>query len=151
MAEHDSHQDEENLRAPEPLQRALVELQKERIFVPPAVDEAVLSAARRHLEREEAPRRVWQSWAPWAAAAASIVLLGVFAPGYFKASKSREYSREDINHDGRVDILDAFALARKIERGERGLRDVNGDGVVDGRDAAEIARHAVKLEKKGHS
>src|SRR5437667_11850720 len=108
MAEENSPQDNDSLRAPEPLKRALVALQKERIFVSPAVDEAVLGAARRHLSRAEAPRRFWPSWAPWAAAAASVVLLGVFVPAFFKASSSREYSREDINRDGRVDILDAF-------------------------------------------
>jgi Dockerin type I domain len=61
--------------------------------------------------------------------------------------------REDLNHDGKVDILDAFMLAKKLQGApvlERTL-DLNGDGVVDQRDVEIIAVHAVSLEKRGRS
>lgn len=148
MAEHNSPPDDDSLRAPEPLKRALAELRKERLFVSPAVDEAVLSAARSHLRKRAASRPSWQKWA---AMAASLALVAWLALTLLNRPQDGSLAREDINRDGRVDILDAFALARKIERGEPGLRDVNGDGVVDGRDTDEIARHAVKLERKGRS
>ena len=61
------------------------------------------------------------------------------------------FAREDINHDGRVDILDAFQLARELESGAKPAADLNGDGVVDQRDADLIAARAVRLEKGGRS
>ena len=50
-----------------------------------------------------------------------------------------------------MDILDAFALARTVERGTRLNRqlDLNGDGRVDRQDADTLAARAVALEKGG--
>jgi hypothetical protein len=61
--------------------------------------------------------------------------------------------REDLNGDGKVDILDAFMLAKKLRGGAASeLRlDVNGDGMIDRRDVETIAAHAVSLEKRGRS
>ena len=66
-------------------------------------------------------------------------------------SRARGYAREDVNQDGRVDILDAFQLAREIQSGAAlpTALDFNGDGVVDRSDADVIASEAVSLEKKG--
>jgi hypothetical protein len=63
------------------------------------------------------------------------------------------HAGEDLNHDGRVDILDAFQLARQLQTGQKpaaGL-DLNGDGVVDWRDVEVLATRAVHLEKGGQS
>ena len=59
----------------------------------------------------------------------------------------------DLNHDGQVDILDAFALARQLkESAQSNLQlDMNGDGVVDERDVATLAARAVSLGKGGRS
>jgi hypothetical protein len=60
--------------------------------------------------------------------------------------------REDIDGNGRVDILDAFALARSIRDGGGGGRaewDVTGDGRVDEADVKAIAAAAVRLEQMG--
>jgi Dockerin type I domain len=138
-------------QAPAKLVAALKELPSRRVFVPPAVDEAVLAAARRHLA---GPKRsgfsIFRPWLKWPAlATACIVLIGLV---YFSARQSRlasNFAREDLNHDGKVDILDAFQLARELQGGTKraaGL-DLNGDGVVDQRDVEIIARHAVRLEK----
>lgn len=53
----------------------------------------------------------------------------------------------DVDEDGRIDILDAFALARRIRTTKTELinGDQNGDGVVDGADVDLIAMTAVTL------
>ena len=60
---------------------------------------------------------------------------------------------EDLNGDGQVDMLDAFALARELQQGQtpRPQLDLNGDGVVDERDVQVLANRAVSLEAGGHS
>jgi len=143
---------EEDLGAPPRLQAALQALNKEQIFVPPQVDEAVLRAAREQLAKAH-KRPVWRTLAPWAAAAAALTL-GVWLVRNQSPSASRNaFAPQDINHDGKVDILDAFALARQLEQGEKPNRqeDQNGDGVVDRRDVDAIAAQAVKLGKGGRS
>jgi hypothetical protein len=110
-------------------------------------------ALRRH--GQDAP--AWCRFMPWAAAAAAILLLAAI-PQFFKQpatgpARDSAFARGDLNHDGRVDILDAFALARQLKQGEtRNLQlDVNGDGVVDERDVATLAARAVKLGQGRHS
>ena len=68
-------------------------------------------------------------------------------------ARDSAFARWDLDRDGRVDILDAFAVARQLKQGgTRNLQlDVNGDGVVDERDVAAIAARAVKLEQGGRS
>jgi hypothetical protein len=146
--------DGEEPKAPARLVAALKESAPRRVFVPPTVDDAVLASARRQLAK---PQRTGygalRSWLLWpATATACLVLAGV---GFFllRQPGSSRFAAEDINHDGRVDILDAFALARAVQAGVKPMRgpDLNGDGVVDQRDVAWIAAQAVKLEKGGRS
>ena len=145
-----TRRDGEERQAPQKLVAALKELPARRVFVPPTVDEAVLRAARRQLAPRLRPGFGWLRFRfAWPAiAAACLALIGII---YFfsKTGSDAELAREDLNHDGRVDILDAFQLARELRSGEKAPagRDVNGDGVVDERDAALIAVHAVKLGK----
>lgn len=146
--------DGEAPNAPARLVAALKEPPPRRVFVPPTVDDAVLAAARRHLARP--PRFGFAGLRPWlfwpAAATVGIALIGI---GLFLARQAGwppEFAREDINRDGQVDILDAFALARAVRGGDQpSSLDLNGDGTVDGRDAEQIAAQAVKLEKGGRS
>jgi hypothetical protein len=150
-----TRRDGEEPQAPEKLVAALEELPARRVFVPPAIDAAVLLAARRHLAR---PRQsgsgallAWLKWPVWAAACLAIIcLVYVFMKPDGAASI---IARQDINHDGRVDILDAFQIARELQSGRKvavGL-DLNGDGVVDQRDVEVIAAQAVRLGKGGRS
>jgi hypothetical protein len=103
--------------------------------VPAAVDRQILAGARVHLAR--------RSWRRWIAAAATIVVGGsvalVMLPGRTTpqqaqntASLSTRTSADDINADGRTDILDALALARR------------GDAPAARIDAIAVA--AVRLE-----
>jgi len=150
-----TRRDGEEPQAPEKLVAALEELPARRVFVPPAIDAAVLLAAHRHLV---GPRRpgfgamlAWLKWPAWAAACLVVVGLVCFfkKPGGVTST----VALMDLNHDGRVDILDAFQLTRELQSGQKppsGL-DLNSDGVVDQRDVHIIASQAVKLEKGGRS
>ncbi len=53
----------------------------------------------------------------------------------------------DITADGQVDVLDAFALVKAIERGDGdGLADFNGDGHTDGRDVHVLTARIVRVD-----
>ncbi len=56
-------------------------------------------------------------------------------------------SLSDINHDGRVDILDAFALAKTVESGSGGNEgDMDRDGRLTQSDVKLIATQVVMLQ-----
>ncbi len=147
MAEQNREPQEESLLAPEKLVEALNRLQKERIFVPPALDHAVLREARKHLRRLKRPQSRWKSRLSWAAMAACLALAVWLGERFSTPTRARPFAREDINRDGRVDILDAFALSRRIETGGTldPRWDINGDGRVDRADVDAIAARAVNL------
>jgi hypothetical protein len=148
---------DEALEAPPKLVAALKRLPQEPVFIPPTADEAILRAARQHLGGPVPARTAWFRFMPWAAAAASIVLLAAIPLFYMRPAhgpvRDSAFAHGDLNHDGHVDILDALALARQLKQGrDKDLQlDVNGDGVVDGRDVSAIAARAVRLERAGHS
>ena len=152
MNEQNQRQPEQGPKAPAKLVTDLKGLHKEHIFVPPKVDESILNAAREHLKetsRKPAEQQPWiPQWTPWAAAAASLMLLlfltlpGEKQPPISVAIKSPM----DINKDGQVDILDAFTLASRIEhRTIEEKWDINGDGQVNQADVEEISAFAVRL------
>ena len=153
---HDN--DSDGSPAPSRLMAALQQSQAPRVFVPPTVDEAVLRAARERL----APARPRESslltrWWRWPAFATACLLLCAVAYRLTRTPSPQNpplaYVREDLNRDGRVDILDAFQLVRQLQSGDQPgpNLDFNGDGVVDNHDANTIAAQAVKLEKGGQS
>ncbi len=157
MPDNHQHQEDEALQAPPELVPALGRLSQKPVFIPPTVDEAILRAAQRHLGKPGRPGLKWWHFMRWVAAGAAVVLLALI-PLFFRKPAPNPpagaaFAREDLNHDGRVDILDAFALARQLKSGGTpGLQlDMNGDGVVDERDTAILAARAVNLEKGGHS
>jgi hypothetical protein len=150
MADSDPSNHEQDFRTPPRLIRALGELQKETILIPPAVDASVLDRVRpqlaairrRHARRQKTTRLL--------ALAAAFVIMGWIVNLALNPIRGvKATAAEDINRDGTVDILDAFQLAREIKSGKTisaGL-DLNGDGRVDAADVELIARHAVSLEK----
>ncbi len=154
MAENSG--DDQGLQAPEKLVAVLQRSRSEPIFVPPAVDETILRAARNHLAPETQARFRWRPFLSWLAAATAVIVAVALHFARFNPSTPTNpaaFAKEDINHDGRVDILDAFAVARQLKHGPVSDRrlDVNGDGVVDERDTQMIATEAVKLDKAGRS
>jgi dockerin type I repeat protein len=143
--------DGEEPQAPARLVAALKEPPARRVFVPPVIDESILNSARRHLAGPaSSPGRftVLRSWLWPGIATACLVLFGL---NYFIGRSNRDVA--DVNRDGQVDILDAFQLARGVQRGEKSVSemDLNGDGIVDQLDAEIIAARAVKLDKGGRS
>lgn len=153
-----TRRDGEEVEAPPKLVAALREPPARRVFVPPAVDSFILNAARRHLAQPERKKfqffRPWIAWPALATACLAIVGLVVFTVFTTRRPSSLQtFAREDINHDGRVDILDAFQLARSLQSETKpaAASDVNHDGVVDWRDTEFIAGRAVKLGKGGRS
>jgi hypothetical protein len=147
MAGPDSDREDENLRAPTRLIEALKSAPKERLFVPPAVDEAVLRTSRAHLKNCESRSFGGKSWISWAAMAACLMLGASLGHRYLQPPQRGPFDRADLNRDGRVDILDAFVLAEKIETGvflDPGW-DINRDGRVDRADVNAIAARAVSV------
>jgi hypothetical protein len=177
----EQHKDE-NLKAPPRLIAALRQLPKESVFVPRTVDESLMKAARQHLFRSERKRPSWFRLLPWSVATAGLVAVlflvypraKEFRTGSTSSRSTKSVQRgsentgesgvkwqshgladvrEDLNGDGKVDILDAFMLAKKLQGAPSSDSrfDVNGDGVIDRRDVETIAAHAVSLEKRGRS
>jgi hypothetical protein len=130
---------------------------------PDALEEAMAARAGRHAARVRAAlvagaaageRRRLLRAAPWIAAAAAVVALGTAGvlwraaatPAPAAEAPARAASADDVNRDGRVDVLDAFALARAVEAGAgRPEWDRNRDGAVDRADVDAVALAAVAL------
>jgi hypothetical protein len=122
--------------------------------VPAVVDARVLNDAAATYARRARHRR-WLRWAgAGAAAAAAVVIVGLILPhrGAVNEPKPRYSLKGDLDGNGRVDILDAFSLARRL-RDANGrslpadqLQDVNGDGVIDQKDVDLLARMAVQVD-----
>jgi len=124
--------------------------------VPQQVDKAIVDRARHRLTR---PRRliIPLRWAAATAAAAVIAISAILyqgrAPLNHQSSiinyQSGRPGPADIDGNGRVDILDAFRLARHIEsRGPADMKwDLNGDGLLDRKDVDAVAFAAVRLDK----
>lgn len=132
------------------LRQALRECRSPVIFVPPQIDDAILAQARQHLATIRPETGSW--WRPGRLAlAAGLAVIGTAAGILVLASRERTPAdTADLNRDRRIDILDAFALARQLESGHATL-DVNGDGTVDRQDIEALAGRAVALPKGGAS
>jgi len=144
---------DEDLKAPPRLIEALRQAASEPIFVPPTIDKTIIKAAELHLNpsRQGRARRIWW-WTALATASAVVVALALVTVPW-QRSPDGGFAVEDVNRDGQIDILDAFALARKVKQGissDKNL-DLNGDGVIDEKDVATISAHAVKIERGGRS
>jgi dockerin type I repeat protein len=168
-----------NLDPPPSLGRELRRVYRSGVAVPGERDEAVLAAARGRagvIRARRARGRVLARLGAVAGLAAAVAVAAVVwprgggtrngpaVPGqggrtpFAQSGEGRGTDPRDVNGDGVVDILDAFAVARAVEGGaseeERRVRaagrapmgwDFNGDGVVDRRDAESIAVSVVRL------
>jgi hypothetical protein len=128
-----------------------------RLHEPPAMDldgldDTVLGEAGRRIGRP--PRPLLLRPAPWLAAAAALalaatawVLVGRSRPAPAPAT-TVALAPEDIDANGRVDILDAFVIARVLASGDEPdpAWDVNADGVVDDADVDLVAMTGVRLD-----
>lgn len=132
----------------------LSNLFKPQDSIPPEVDRAILDKASHKFLRRQKRNRIIRRIGI-AAATAAVILLA-FSLDLSKKPKSQApstYLAQTINYDidksGRVDILDAFKLARHIESAthvDKNL-DMNGDGIINQDDVDSIALAAVSLDK----
>lgn len=138
---------------PEDLRRALGQVYGHPLSVPAELDERILRDARGGYDRR---MRRWLlvRWcgAGLAAAAAVAFAVRIFITHPTPAAQRDNVARQvaqlgDVDHNGRVDVLDAYTVARRIARHEPldPSWDVNGDGVVDEKDVDLIAHMAVRV------
>ena len=146
-----------DLRVPSKLSADLNALFEPQVGVPPEVDRAVMDRAYKHLAPLQSGKgkRLRIHWG-WRIAAAAAVIILAFSldltkqtgptTDSFSLSKAQA---TDIDRNGRVDILDAFKLARHIESAGRTETewDFNGDGLIDRNDVDVVANAAVRLDK----
>ena len=134
-------------RTPTPhadLARDLGRLYRPRFEVPSEVDDQVLHAARAN--------RLASGWRRWrirvaAAAAALLVGMTIWVGLLDQNTEPPPALAGDVDGSGRVDIVDAFLLAKRVERASASdLRfDLNGDGAVDRGAVDHVALAAVRL------
>ena len=161
MTEKKEHFDEDlDLRISPKLSEDLNTLFKPQFSVPPELDRAIMDKAHQHFIPKHWRHRIFHHISLWRIAAAAAVIIFAFSlnltekPG---PSTSRtvlvKAQAVDIDRNGRVDILDAFKLARHIEFANRTDKkwDINEDGVVNGKDVDLVASAAVSLplQKQG--
>jgi hypothetical protein len=120
--------------------------ERARIFVPPTLEEAILKNAREHFEGAPTnPRVSWRRWWIFGVPAFAAIVIAFLVFNH----RAPQLAREDINRDGRVDILDALALARAVEGKTNNERlDQNGDRQLDDADVRAVALAAVRLDRK---
>ena len=172
MTEKKGHFDEDlDLKVSPKFSEDLNTLFKPQFSVPPELDRAIMDQANRLLVQRHWRHRIFRHISLWRVAAAAAVIIFAFSLNLTQKpepSTSRtvlvKAQAVDIDRNGRVDILDAFKLARHIESADRtktnlspvsstgqALRkqgwDINGDGLVDRNDVDLVALSAVRLDK----
>lgn len=146
---------------------ALRELDGPAVMPDPLRDADVISGARRHLagvaqvERKRRNLRLFfAGGAGGALAAAAMIAFVVLvwnpankpmaSQDHFAATESSiadAIDPVDLDANGSIDILDAYALAKKIQQGEPSIaNDFNNDGRIDQLDIDLIANQAVQLD-----
>jgi hypothetical protein len=142
---------------PRQLRDALQRLDGPSINVPAELDDRILAEARAGFRRRVRFRPAVR-WAAAVAAAAAVIAIisGIWIQTHRLSSRSVAVAIPghvipaipgDMNGDGKVDMLDAYLLAREIAPGGPANlnHDINGDGVVDQRDVDAIANSAVRV------
>lgn len=138
---------------PPQLAARLNELYGKSVAVSATTDHAILAAARTGFWRRGRGRRVVRWVGATAAAAAAVVVVALTLRRGGAGDATRVAVSEppavagDVDRSGRVDMLDAFVLARKLDAKAAAAKgdDVNGDGVLDRRDVDAVAAMAVRL------
>ena len=143
--------DEIDLGVPDRLSDDLKTLFEPKTPVAGRVDRVVMDAARRRLTRPVPNRR--RLWIAGISAAAvlllAVVLSGPWQTESASLSDNAIQMPADVDGNGRIDILDAYRLARHVEgAGKLDMRwDQNHDGAVNAADVDLVASAAVRLDK----
>ncbi len=121
------------------------------VTVPEAQDAAILALASATARRIRGRRRHLVALGALAAAAAVVLMLVWNGPRWPGRDDGRAvaFHPHDVNRDGEVDILDAFALARTVDRAgdTRDEWDFNRDRVVDGGDVSWLGARIVAISE----
>lgn len=157
MNEETKHFDEDlDLRVSKKFSEDLNILFKPQFSIPPEVDRAVMDKAHQHFTQKHWSHHILRHISIWRVAAAAAVIIFAFSlnltqkPGPTTSqSLLVEVRAVDIDRNGRVDILDAFKLARHVESADHTEKkwDINGDGFVNSNDVDLVASAAVRLDK----
>jgi hypothetical protein len=170
MTERKEHFDNDfDLRIPSKLSADLNTLLEPQLSVPPEADRAIMDRVNKHFVHRESVTGGRQRfrWAGlWRIAAAAAVIIFAFSLQLTEKHEPITYDSVesvldnakaiDIDRNGRVDILDAFKLARYIESAEYAKSnlslkkqgwDINSDGLVNSNDVDLVALAAVRLDK----
>ncbi len=154
-----------DLQAPPALGHDLKKLYAPPSAIATTTDDMIFAYAQRQSVGRRR-KRLLIRWALPPAAAAAIIMWVVVSPfvapdvddtPHFEAA-NRVATRQladhrDIDGNGRVDILDALALARNIKenRIDEQPWDFNGDGLINRKDVDTVAQSAVSLNKGASS
>jgi len=137
-------------RIPAPLAEDLASLYRVDVEVPAEVDAAILDAAR--ATASPRPKRILLRSAVGVAAVLFLALTVFFFQQAMTEWREEEetkaaYYKEDTDRSGRVDILDAFLVARRIEIGKNvwGAWDFDASGDVGESDVQWLVRQAVEV------
>ncbi len=154
-----------DLQAPPAFARDLKALYTPPSAVPPTTDQAILARIRQQSVGRRR-KRMLVRWAVPPAAAAAVIMWVVFNPFVTPDVENSPLAEpaailgtrqladhRDIDGNGRVDILDALALARSIKDNRVADQpwDFNGDGLIDRKDVDTVAQSAVSLNKGASS
>lgn len=114
--------------------------------VPTELSGRLLASAKASYAIRMRRRRILR-WSALIGSAAAIVVLSLLLLIPNHSSNQRVAQIGDVNHDGHVDILDAYVVAKAISTGSKlnPAWDVNRDGVVDQKDVDSIAAAAVNV------
>ena len=156
----DSNQFDDKL--PEALIADLRGVYRGEVRVPREVDSRILNDARAGFAKRSRFR--YRLLYSGFAAAAAILIVGIILPELLPPAHDAPHrsvatkflsvmpeataaAAEDVDHSGKVDILDAFVVAKLVETGKQidAAYDVNGDGKVDQSDVDRIAHAAVAV------
>jgi len=119
-------------------------------------DDQILNALRQDSIRRNRMRWVIRYAIGSVAAAAAVILIAIKTTHHDQSAINNSDASvaitEDVNRDGKLDILDAFLMARKVAANEPLMKewDFNHDGTVDSKDVDVVAFAAVKLKGGGN-
>jgi len=164
MTDSRPHKNDETL--PEELTTALKQRFQSPHSIPPEIDQAILRRAHEHFAQKTAaqPRKTvsFEKWIIRTAAAAAVLAIAWLlvlenqtknteTPPAAVSGKIETNAPHDIDRSGRVDILDAFTMAKAITHQAVSDKkwDFNHDGTVDKRDVDIVALAAVKIPAGG--
>jgi hypothetical protein len=131
---------------PPRLRDALARLDEPAVHVLPALDARILSRAKADYARRTRFRPALRWISAITAVAAAVAIAFIVQATLLHPAV--HLAKGDINGNGRIDMLDAYVLAKRVASGGKldPAWDVNGDGMVDQKDVDWIASAAVSIE-----